>query len=55
MARYLLFGLTLFALAACGVKAPPIAPQRPPEPPTFELDCSPRDPKCDKQDPNYVP
>jgi len=55
MARYLLLCLTLISLTACGVKAPPIAPQRPPEPAKLELDCSPKDPDCDKQDPNYRP
>jgi hypothetical protein len=44
--------LCLF-LFACGVKALPIAPQRSPEPPKLNLDCSPSDAECDKTDPNY--
>lgn len=45
-----------FLLSGCGVKLPPIAPERPlPPPPPPKLDCSPQDPTCDRTDPNYRP
>ncbi len=47
--------LSLFLYVGCGVKGPPIAPVRDPVPPKLELNCSPQDPKCDVEDPNYVP
>jgi hypothetical protein len=42
-------------LAGCGVKLPPVAPERNPEPANLNLNCSPNDPECDKTDPNYKP
>lgn len=55
MLRTILFFGFLFGLAGCGVKAPPIAPQREAVPALLNLNCSPTDPDCDVQDPNYVP
>lgn len=52
--RFLLLALVLI-VSACGVKAPPIAPQREAESTPPNLDCSPSDPMCDKKDPNYRP
>lgn len=52
--RYLFLLLAVF-LAGCGVKAPPIAPTRPPED-LRKLDCSPdNDPECDLVNPDYIP
>ncbi len=49
------FPLCLF-LTACGVKLPPVAPERPPPPPPPQkLHCSPYEPDCDAKDPNYRP
>lgn len=45
-------GILLFG--ACGVKAPPIAPEQV-RVDHRKLDCSPYDSECDKTDPNYVP
>lgn len=42
-------------LASCGVKLPPVAPERNSEPASLNLNCSPSDPECDKTDPNYKP
>jgi hypothetical protein len=42
-------------LAGCGVKLPPVAPERNPEPANLNFNCSPGDPDCDKTDPNYKP
>jgi hypothetical protein len=54
MNRVLYFLVLTFALQGCGVKLPPVAPQRAPEPPKPKnLDCSPKDPNCDREDPNY--
>ena len=47
--------LSLICLFGCGVKAPPIAPERRAVPQSLKLDCSPTDPDCDKTDPNYKP
>jgi hypothetical protein len=44
-----------FLLLGCGVKLPPVAPPKNPEPANLHLDCSPTDPGCDKTDPNYQP
>lgn len=41
--------------SACGVKAPPVAPQQHLYGPPPKIDCSPTDPDCDKTDPHYVP
>jgi hypothetical protein len=51
----LAFFLSLLLLAGCGVKAPPIAPERPPKPKIENLNCSPLDEDCDLTDPNYRP
>lgn len=40
---------------ACGVKAPPIAPERKKLPVPTLVDCSPYDPECDQTDENYTP
>jgi len=40
--------------SGCGVKAPPVAPERE-EKENLKLDCSIYDPECDKEDPNYIP
>lgn len=56
MRTRLLLCCALLLLASCGVKLPPIAPERdpgPPQPPL--LDCSPTEPDCDRTDPNYKP
>lgn len=53
--RRLLLSLCCCSLLACGVKVPPIAPERPPESVPLKLDCSPKDPDCDRTDPNYKP
>lgn len=53
--KALVLAMTLSYLSACGVKAPPVAPQRAPVPPVQNLDCSPQDPSCDKTDPKYQP
>ncbi len=50
---FLLPGFLLFT--ACGVKAPPIAPESARESNLLNLNCSPDDPACDKEDPKYVP
>lgn len=42
-------------LAGCGVKLPPVAPEKDPLPASLNLNCSPSDPNCDKTDPNYKP
>ena len=47
--------ICLCILNACGVKAPPLAPNRPPEVKAPNLDCSVYDPTCDKKDPKYDP
>jgi hypothetical protein len=50
----LVLGVALgMLLCGCGVKLPPIAPDRKPEHAAPKLDCSPQDPNCDKTDPNY--
>ncbi len=54
------FALLLLALPllqSCGVKLPPVAPQRDEGPPSLSqnFDCSPQDENCDKTDPNYQP
>jgi hypothetical protein len=54
-ARTVLLLVSLPWLSACGVKAPPIAPERAPMRDQLNLDCSPTDPDCDKMDPNYKP
>ena len=46
--------LFCLALSACGVKAPPIAPESVSRDERV-LNCSPQDPKCDVTDPNYQP
>ena len=52
--RVLLAVFSVF-LFSCGVKAPPIAMQRPPEVKEKRLNCLPTDPECDVEDPNYKP
>lgn len=53
--RWIVIVLALFS-ASCGVKRPPIAPQREPDPTAqTKLNCSPYDEDCDKTDPNYQP
>ncbi len=47
--------LILCVLAGCGVKAPPIAPERQVEPVAPKLKCSPYDPECDRKDKRYKP
>lgn len=49
-----LYALIALALASCGVKGPPIAPQSRPETRALILDCSPYSEKCDERDPKYV-
>ena len=52
----LLLALLISGLYSCGVKKPPLAPQRQKDPGSIShLDCSPKDPDCDKTDPNYQP
>lgn len=46
--------LTAILLSSCGVKAPPIAPNRPAVN-TAKTDCSPTEADCDATDPDYVP
>lgn len=41
-------------LSACGVKAPPIAPEEKPAD-LRKLSCSPLEPDCDVRDPKYKP
>jgi hypothetical protein len=54
MSRALLGLLFVLGMQACGVKAPPIAPEQPSAPaPAPRLDCSPQDETCDKTDPGY--
>jgi hypothetical protein len=53
--RSLFLASLALLLSACGVKLPPVAPQREPMPATLNLNCSPEDPDCDKTDPNYRP
>lgn len=54
MLRILFGSLLLVLLCGCGVKLPPVAPERTPDPPARpNLDCSPKDPECDRTDPNY--
>lgn len=50
----LIFVLLLISFSGCGVKAPPIAPERP-RPDERKLDCSTDDPECERTDPNYKP
>ncbi len=56
MLRLSIFWGALLLSTACGVKAPPVAPEHrrgtvlPPK-----QQCSVYDPTCDKEDPNYVP
>ncbi|MGZ3713173.1 MAG: hypothetical protein ACXVBE_15520 [Bdellovibrionota bacterium] len=52
--RLLAFAVLSLVISACGVKAPPIAPEQKPED-TRVLNCSPEDPKCDVKDPKYKP
>lgn len=54
--RLLIAALSLLTIVSCGVKLPPVAPQRDPDPvPPPNMDCSPSDENCDKTDPNYRP
>lgn len=53
MRHFLVSVFLVGILLGCGVKAPPIAPVRAPEPAVLNLDCEPEDPKCDRTDPNY--
>ena len=55
LARTLAFTIFLFLLFSCGVKTMPVAPERAAAPPSVNLDCSPKDPNCDRTDPNYQP
>ena len=52
--KFLVLILGCLLLSACGVKAPPIAPEQKLED-TRKLNCSPKDPDCDAVDPNYKP
>jgi hypothetical protein len=53
MKSFLLILACCLFLAGCGVKLPPVAPEKDPEPANLNLNCSPTDPNCDKTDPNY--
>lgn len=53
--KHALFMILALAAAGCGVKAPPIAPEHPPQKLEKKLNCSPQDPTCDEEDPNYRP
>ena len=54
MKKSLLCFLFFILVNGCGVKAPPVAPQRPPEYTGPDI-CSVYDPKCTLQDPGYIP
>jgi len=53
LARTLALTIFLFLLFSCGVKIAPNAPVRADKPVAPKLDCSPKDPTCDKTDPAY--
>jgi len=55
MLRLFLFLGPLLLSTACGVKAPPVAPEHRSSSISPKLECSAYDPTCDKEDPNYVP
>jgi hypothetical protein len=55
MRRTLCLLVAAFLLPSCGVKLPPLAPERPKAPAQLKLNCSPKDPDCDRTDPNYQP
>jgi predicted small lipoprotein YifL len=50
-----LFIFWAFSLSGCGVKAPPIAPESEKRAPLPNLNCSPTEENCDKEDPHYRP
>ena len=53
--RKIAFFLLLLIASSCGVKAPPIAPQRDREPDKRIMNCSPKDEDCDETDDQYQP
>lgn len=55
MKPFFLVLISCLILASCGVKLPPVAPEKNPEPKNLNLNCSPNDPSCDLTDPNYKP
>lgn len=53
--RTIALTIFLFLLFSCGVKIAPSSTVRTDPPIPQNLDCSPKDPACDKTDPAYQP